>query len=282
MLLQTNRVYEVGPWAIMKLALLGYYIQVYTNILGSSGTINYVDLFAGPGINRIKGTTHNIMGSPLLAKLSPRKYHFTNLILCELDRKNSDALEILLPDAKVVKGDINVEGLNELVPLLESDRGHSLVFADPEGLDLRFQTLEKVSGVTYCDVVINYQPNAVNRVLGQAVRNPQMRIALTNFFGTADWNNGMNGDQLLQIYCSRIKQFRDNVIPVKVQGTKLFHYYIILATRKAYKRDSGQEEWLMSFERAKQRVERTDAKQAKTFLEIVTGSQTIFESEEEV
>lgn len=38
---------------------------------------------------------------------------------------------------------------------------------------------------------------------------------------------------------------------------------------------------MKSFDRAKQRVERTDAKQAKTFLEIVTGNQATFESEEE-
>jgi len=281
--LRTNRVYEVGPWAIMKLALLGYYVQVYTNILGSSGTINYVDLFAGPGINRIKGTDLKIMGSPLLAELAPRKHHFTNLILCELDKKNADALKILLPDARVINDDINAGGLNQLIQLLESSRGHSLVFADPEGLELHFETLERIFDVTYCDVLINYQPNAVNRVLGQVARNPEMKRSLTDFFGTTDWKNDGDGDQLLDIYCAQIRKFRDNVKAVKVQGTRLFHYYIILATRKVKRagRDLGQEEWLKSFERVKQRVERTDARQAKTFLEIVTGSQATFESEEE-
>lgn len=274
---RTHRAYEPGPWAIMKLSLVGYYIQVYTNILGKAGTTNYVDLFAGPGVNRIRGSQQLIMGSPLLAEFAPRRNHFTNLILCEKDKDNAEALRTILPKAVVVEKDVNAEGLAELVEFLQSHQGHSLVFADPEGLELQFNTLTEVLGVTYSDVLINYQPTSVNRVLGQVAQNPSMEEPLTKFFGTPSWKDGGDGDQLLGLYCAQIGKFRDNVVSVKVQGTRLFHYYIILATRKVKRGDAGQEEWVKSFVRAKERVERVNAQTARNFLEIVTGNQAFFE-----
>ena len=273
---RTGQAYEAGPWAIMKLALLGYYIQIYTNILGSSGT-TYVDLFAGPGIDKIRGTQHKIMGSPLLAEFAPKRNKFTNLVLCEKEAAYAGALRSILPHASVIEKDINVQGLAELVDFLSSHPGHSLVFADPEGLDLHFKTLVTVLGVTYSDVLVNYQPTSVNRVLGQVTQNPAMEESLTDFFGTSAWRDGGDGNQLLDIYCSQLRKFRDSVVTVRVQGTRLFHYYIILATRKVRRKDDQQEEWVKSFNAAKRRVERIDATVARSFLEIVTGNQAFFE-----
>jgi three-Cys-motif partner protein len=274
---RTHRVYEPGPWAIMKLALVGYYVQIYTNILGKTRTINYVDLFAGPGVNRIRRTHQLIMGSPLLAEFAPERNHFTNLVLCEKDRENAQALRTILPKAIVIDKDINFDGLTDLVAFLKSHPGHSLVLADPEGLQLHFNTLTSVLDVTYSDIMMNYQPTSVNRVLGQVAQNPSMEESLTKFFGTPDWKNGTDGDQLLNLYCDQLAKFRDNILTVKVQGTRLFHYYVILGTRKVKSNDSGQEEWVKSFARAKERVERVDAQTARSFLEIVTGNQTFFD-----
>jgi three-Cys-motif partner protein len=266
----------------MKLALLGYYIQVYTNILGSSGTTNYVDLFAGPGIDKIRGTQHKIMGSPLLAEFAPKRNKFTNLVLCEKDATCAKALRVILPRAELIDEDINLQGLVKLVDFLRSNAGHSLVFADPEGLDLRFKTLVTVLSATFCDILVNYQPTSVNRVLGQVAHNPAMEESLTNFFGTSAWKDGGDGGQLLDLYCSQLREFRDNVVTVRVQGTRLFHYYIILATRRVKRQDDQQEEWVKSFNTVKQRVERVDAAVARSFLEIVTGNQTFFDIGETV
>lgn len=269
----TGQAYQVGPWAIMKLALLGYYIQIYVRILGSSGTINYVDLFAGPGINEIKGTSQRIMGSAVLARKAPEKNRFTNVVLCELNSDYANSLRTLLPDAKVINEDINKEGLTELIDFLGSNRGHSLVFADPEGLELHYETLAKIFQVTYCDVLINYQPSSVNRVLGQVAQTPRMEESLTDFFGTPDWKDFGGGDRLLELYCSQIKKFREVVVPVRVQGTRLFHYYIILATRKVVQ----ENRWVTSFQKARERVERVDANTARNFIEIITGNQAFFD-----
>jgi len=66
-------------------------------------------------------------------------------------------------------------------------------------------------------------------------------------------------------------------VSVKVSGTRLFHYYVILATRKVERGHAGQEEWAKSFLRAKERVERANAQTARNFLEIVTGNRAFFE-----
>jgi len=82
---------------------------------------------------------------------------------------------------------------------------------------------------------------------------------------------------LLDLYCSQLRKFRDNIVAVRVQGTRLFHYYIILATRRVRRKGDQQEEWVKSFNTARQRVERVDAKVARNFLEIVTGNQVFFD-----
>ena len=76
---------------------------------------------------------------------------------------------------------------------------------------------------------------------------------------------------------TRIKDFRENVVTVKVRGMGAFHYYIVLATRRVQRSNPAQEKWVESFVRAKERVERADAQMAKTFVEIVTGSQKSLE-----
>jgi hypothetical protein len=217
------------------------------------------------------------MGSPLLAEFAPKRNRFTNLVLCEKEAAYVKALNIILPSAKIIDMDINAQGLVELEVFLGSHPGHSLVFADPEGLDLHFKTLVTVLGITFCDILVNYQPTSVNRVLGQVIQTPAMEESLTDFFGTSAWKDGGDGDQLLGLYCTQLRKFRDNVVAVRIQGTRLFHYYIILATRRVRRKGDQQEEWVKSFETAKQRVERVDAAIARNFLEIVTGNQTIFD-----
>jgi hypothetical protein len=50
-----------------------------------------------------------------------------------------------------------------------------------------------------------------------------------------------------------------------------------MATRRVQRYNPAQEKWVESFVRAKEHVERADAQMAKTFVEIVTGSQKSLE-----
>jgi len=71
---KTRIAYPVGPWAILKLALVAYYADVYSSIIKSRFKKSYyVDFFAGPGLNQIRETGDIVLGSPLLADRVPRR-----------------------------------------------------------------------------------------------------------------------------------------------------------------------------------------------------------------
>ena len=64
----TQAVYPVRAWAVLKLALVAFYIDLYTSIVKARfPSTAYIDLFAGPGLNQIEETGDIVFGSPLLA-----------------------------------------------------------------------------------------------------------------------------------------------------------------------------------------------------------------------
>src|SRR2546426_8778910 len=78
--------YDRGYWTGLKLIALKYYVKPYLNILAGRTRVAFVDLFAGPGLNRIGKRRVPIPGSPLLPltvrETAPDRF-FSHLFLCE-------------------------------------------------------------------------------------------------------------------------------------------------------------------------------------------------------
>lgn len=87
-----------GRWAEDKLHFWNGYLDITTRaMVGSphwSGGLVYVDLFAGPGVCRLKETGKRIPGSPMIAANAPKP--FRKLLLCEKDARNASACEARL------------------------------------------------------------------------------------------------------------------------------------------------------------------------------------------
>src|SRR5205085_553652 len=88
---------EVGAWSGEKLRLLRCYLGDETRsggflpATGKAGARFYLDLFAGPGRNRIRATNEVIDGSPLIAvKGGPPS--FTHLYWIDADKRNASSL----------------------------------------------------------------------------------------------------------------------------------------------------------------------------------------------
>jgi three-Cys-motif partner protein len=271
----TNTAYETGPWGVLKLAILAYYVDVYTTIIKAKfGETYYLDLFAGPGLDLIKATNDVIFGSPLIADRATRTTKkFDKIILIEKDKAFANALEKLLPQAIIIPEDVNSGGLDKALGMFPKGRSIPfLAFVDPEGLEIQWSTLRLLLE-SWSDVIINYQPSAVRRAVGSISTSESFATTLTKFFGTSDWSSYGTEEDYLELYKKQIGSFKDYVIPIKVSGPKGFYYYIIVAVRKT----SGMQGWINAIYRAKENIEKASYKDAEQFLLIFSGKQrTLF------
>lgn len=268
--LSTRVAYPVGPWAILKLALVAYYIDVYTSIIKKIFSKSYyVDFFAGPGLNEIKETGDVVLGSPLLADRVPsQNKKFDRLLLVENDPTRTHALGRLLPSATVISQDINSAGINSIITQLAEPNVPSLVFVDPEGLAIHWSTVEKILSC-WCDIMVNYQPTSVRRIVGSARSNAVYEQSLNDFFGSDKWKAYSNDEELLGLYVENLRKHREVVIPIKVQSPEAFYYYIIIAVRKT----SGSQGWIQAIQRAKANIEQATSDDAKRLLDVYMGRQ---------
>ncbi len=282
-----GRAYRQGYWTLLKLALLAYYIDVYTIIAKKYfNRIVYVDLFAGCGINEVdvKGRKEVVLGSAMLAKKVPRDgKEFDKLILVEADKENAKMLEEILPDALVIPDDCNKPSvLREIIDEINRvDKTHFLALMDPEGLELKWSTVETLLQHVG-DSIINYMCAGVGRNWGnwcsektQESKRNSLESTITEYFGCDDWKNcpppdqGGSAECLFGLYLDRIRSFKENAIPIKVKGIKGFHYHLILAVRKT----RGTQGWIDAVHRAKKRIEETTEQDIEKLLDVFQGRQ---------
>ncbi len=144
---------EVGSWAEDKHSLVALYDSLFsTGMKNKWDSRVYIDLYAGPGLLKIRDTSKFIWGSPILAL--GLKDPFDKYIFCENDAESLDALKKRVvghfPDADVqfVLGscDKQVDRISQLIP--KATRTHrvlSFCFVDPFDLSLRFSTIKRIA-----------------------------------------------------------------------------------------------------------------------------------------
>jgi three-Cys-motif partner protein len=265
--------YEVGPWAVLKLAALEYYVSLYTTIVKSIfDRAYYLDLFSGPGLNRIRDGGTVIFGSPLIADRAPApEKKFDKLFLIEKDNHYSRALGALLPEATVVNSDVNMSGLQEACGKIPTS-DPCLAFVDPEGFELHWKTLCTLLE-RWSDIIINFQTSSVGRVAGSVSRNPSNAETLDDFFGTGNWRE-CNGDiDYLELYEEQLRKYKDYTFHIRIQGPKSFYYHLVFAVKKT----KGTQRWINAILRVKERIERADYALAEKLLNVLEGKQTTLE-----
>jgi len=139
----------VGQWSSDKHYYLSRYMDAFTASMREKwGSLHYIDLFAGAGIERLKESKVLESGSPILAALA--RFPFSRLHLCEKSRIKYKALTIRVSqvraDSQILLGDAN-ERVDEIVREVPTRDTLSLAFLDPYGLHLEFETLRKLSNV---------------------------------------------------------------------------------------------------------------------------------------
>jgi three-Cys-motif partner protein len=185
---------EAGDWSERKHQKFKYYTSMFSSSMKNKWDCRvYIDLFAGPGKWRIKGTDKIEPGSPLVAMSVDQP--FDQYIFCE---SNSQSLEALRArahnhfpdlDCKFIDGDANKmtgEILKALPKFSRQQKGLSLIVVDPfKASELKFETVRKLSSI-YADFLFLI-PGAmdIRRNAHNYTRSDNHTI--DDFVGTDEW-----------------------------------------------------------------------------------------------
>lgn len=181
-----------GTWAEQKLDYLARYIDVFeTSMRGKWSGRNYIDLMAGPGKNRVRGSRKIFLGSPLIALTT--QHPFSGYFFVDLDSNNIDALRTRCNASphqgriQIFQGDCNVVVDSVVARLKQSGRSSlNLAFLDPEGFEMHWTTIAKLASVGRMDLIINYPQGGLNRLIRLEYESKGKSL-LDTFFGDREW-----------------------------------------------------------------------------------------------
>jgi three-Cys-motif partner protein len=245
----------VGPWAREKLDRLAKYLHAYTVIMKEQRWCegyHYIDAFAGPGDHELRSATATGKNPPrpgLLDDLdyaapqpeqkqflagSPRvalelTHPFTNYVF--IDRSDDRVAELKRLKAEygesrsiVIRGEDCTRYLRDRVaanPKIDWKTNRALVFLDPFGMQVGWETLEALAGTGAIEIFLNFPVGmAIQRLL---LRRPEnftdvQRRRLDKYFGSPDWSKAL--------YRRRATLFDDDAqVKVTASGTALLKWY---------------------------------------------------------
>lgn len=182
-----------GSWTTKKLAKVRGYLSAYQDVMLKNDWVEtvYIDAFCGSGTYKLRGARDFTEGSALQAIDLTRP--FTHYHFIEKSKKSlanlSKQIELRDFSRSVTYhvGDVN----NLLPPVVSSikSKQRAVIFADPYGMQLNWQTVATIAKVPRCDFWLLVPTSALLRV---ATKDPKRRTTawdkrLDNFMGERDW-----------------------------------------------------------------------------------------------
>jgi three-Cys-motif partner protein len=193
---------EVGSWAEEKYRLIALYDELFSKGMKDKWDLRvYVDLYAGAGFGKVRGTEIRLKGSPLIALNV--EYPFDKYIFCEQDPEKLDALRQrvarLAPKADVVfiKGscDSGVDDILRAIPRGSTGRKVlSLCLVDPFDFGFKFDTLKRLSAAYMDFLVLLAAQMDANRNYDSYTASGNTKIA--HALGNHDWRQRWESSNL--------------------------------------------------------------------------------------
>jgi three-Cys-motif partner protein len=184
----------VGDWAIDKYRLLKLYATLFTTSMRSRwDELISVDLFAGTGRAKIRGTERIVPASPLLALTV--EHPFDRYVFCEADPQRMSALQVRVrqgfagTDCRFVPGDVNANVdaiLGELPAIRHGRKFLTFCFVDPFSLkNLRFETISALSD-RYVDFLVLI-PSGYDATRNEGIYLAPENRTIDRFLGRPLW-----------------------------------------------------------------------------------------------
>jgi three-Cys-motif partner protein len=197
-----------GPWTMIKLDLLARYLEFFSTALQHRPrpeqpfTRIYIDAFAGTGecdINLGDGLRSTIAGSAKIALDTLPA--FDRLHLIDFNPKHVAELRGLVASpgdvdrVSVYHQDAN-EALNEIVQKTQWRSTRGVLFLDPYGMTVRWDTLQKVAATKALDVWYLFPLSAVYRQAAIDFNKVDegKAAALDSVLGTKEWRTAFYTD----------------------------------------------------------------------------------------
>ena len=184
---------EVGSWAQTKYRLISLYDSLFSTGMKDKWDVRfYLDLYAGAGYNRVRGTSTLMFGSPLLA--INVEHPFDKYIFCEETEEKLHALKQrtkrMAPSADVtyIAGDCNtkVDEILKAIPRGSTElKVLGLCLVDPYDLGIKFETLRMLSK-RFIDFLCLLALNMDARRNYQRYMEPDSK-KVDEFLGSSDW-----------------------------------------------------------------------------------------------
>jgi three-Cys-motif partner protein len=186
---------EVGAWTEVKHNFSSLYAKLFSSGMKDKWRKRiYVELYAGAGYSRIRGTSRVIAGSPLRALTL--EHPFDEYVFCEENPENVRALKARVkrhaPGASVayIEGDCN-QNVNEILARIpvgsRTETVLSLCFVDPFDIGIEFETLRMLS-VRFVDFLVLLAVFMdANRNYDRYVKTDDVRVE--KFLGSQSWRD---------------------------------------------------------------------------------------------
>ena len=234
-----------GDWIKSKFHYLSRYLRTFSVAMKNKWDIYYVDLFAGPGVCRIRETQEEIDGSPLIALLANDfdKYYFFEAnpdcyqALTERVKKRGPEKE---NKTQLIFGDCNAT-VDQINPPVNGLGG---AFIDPTGLSpLSFETIRKLAANRKIDLIINFHDGMGIRMnLHQYTTSTD--TALDVFMGSNRWQQRFQRKmmsfedtcrEIVNEYMENLRDlgylaFDNEMVPVTTSQNTLL-YYLLFASK---------------------------------------------------
>jgi three-Cys-motif partner protein len=193
---------DVGGWAEEKHRLVSLYADLFSSGMKDKWECRvYLELYAGSGYSKIRGTSKIILGSPLRALAL--KNPFDRYVFCEEDAGNLEALKVRVrrhaPSADVhyVDGDCNkrIDQILAAIPRGSTEnRVLTLCFVDPHDIGIKFETIRALSNRRMDFLMLLALYMDANRNIDNYVKEESVKI--DEFLGSPTWREKWKARQI--------------------------------------------------------------------------------------
>lgn len=217
---------ESQPYAEGKLYALEAYLKIAQIAMKKQKwrASNYIDLQAGPGKNLIENDIY--LGSPLISL--GVKPPFTHYWFNELDATHFKSLSTRIEthpsrsSIHLINQDLNdaVDVVTEDIRAMDSDPTYSdkwstfnIAFLDPEGLELKWDTVKKLASINIMDLIINFCISGIRRNMRH------QPSSINQYFGNNDWPSSISSgtkvqqrQRLINFYRTQLEKYGYHII----------------------------------------------------------------------
>ncbi len=215
-------------WSIKKLLVLDYYISA-THVIYKKYFDNwyYVDTHCGSGLIGFEKEMlkdEKFAGSPLVATLNNEEKPFSDYFLSDISQKSIDVLKQRMTVLKSSLGNKTYTPIRRSFECSVSEikkfvrKGNMfLIFVDPKGYkEIKWNLIRELLIIDKADIFITLMSYSLALNKPHAKPNSEAEKNFDELYGTSEWKNANNQQELVEIYLKQLRKYKRFVYTISV------------------------------------------------------------------